>query len=247
VNVRRRPSLYIHIRTFDKITHEQQRQTMKQTIAIIGAGGTMGAGLARSLAAAGHRILLAGPTHGKLHDLRSSIMLNRPSAEVEILDCAHEASWEADVIIPAVPYAAQAEVAAKIKDVVTGKIVVSIANPLNQAYDGLSIDPTTSAAEELAKLLPHSKVVKAFNTVFGADFQTPTIGGKMVDCFVAGDHEDAVATVAQLVKDAGFNPLIAGKLAVSRTLENMMVLLIGLTMKNNYNWLAGWKVLHQPA
>jgi len=103
----------------------------------------------------------------------------------------------------------------------------------------------TSGAEELAALLPHSKVVKAFNTVFAADFAAPILDGKTVDCFIAGDDDQAIATVSQLVQDAGFNPVAAGKLPISRTLENMMVLLIGLTMKNNYNGVVGWKVLHQ--
>jgi predicted dinucleotide-binding enzyme len=49
------------------------------------------------------------------------------------------------------------------------------------------------------------------------------------------------------VKDTGFNPLIAGKLQASRTLEHMTVLLVGLSMRYNYNWLAGWKVLHHAA
>ena len=84
-----------------------------------------------------------------------------------MLDCSREASWEADIIIPAVGYGAQTEVAARIKDVVIGKIVVSIANPLNETFDGLLTEPTTSAAEELAKLLPHSKIAKAFNTTTG--------------------------------------------------------------------------------
>lgn len=220
---------------------------MKQTIAIIGASGTMGSGLAHNLAKAGHRILLAGRTRAKLDELLSTIKQVAPNADVEILDCSHEASWEADVVIPAVPYIAQAEIAAKIKDVVTGKIVVSIVNPLNPTYDGLVTEPTTSGAEELATLLPHSKVVKAFNTVFAADFHSPSIGGKTVDCFVAGDDQEAVTAVVQLVKDAGLNPLVAGKLSVSRTLESMMVVLIGLTLKNNYHWHAGWKVLHRAA
>lgn len=220
---------------------------MKQTVAIIGATGNMGSGLARNLARAGHRILIAGHDKAKLNGLFTDIKASIPKADIEILDCSREASWEADIIIPAVPYAAQAEVAGRIEEVVTGKIVVSIANPLNATYDGLVTGPGTSAAEELQKLLPHSKVVKAFNTVFGSAFATPNIGGKTVDTFIAGDDQQAVAIVAGLVKDAGFNPLVAGTLAMSRTLEHMMVLFIGLTIKNNYNWVAGWKVLHQAA
>ncbi|MBM2841966.1 MAG: oxidoreductase [Bacteroidetes bacterium] len=205
----------------------------------------MGSGLARNLAKAGHRILLAGQNQSKLNDLLVSITAATPEVDVEILDCSKEASWEADIVIPAVPYQVEKEVAARIKDVVTGKIVVSISNPLNQTYDGLVTEPTTSAAEELSKLLPYSKVVKAFNTVSAEDFNTPEVGGSIVDCFVAGDDEEAVATVSGLVQDAGFNPVVVGKLPVSRTLESMMALLIGLTMKNNYGWSVGWKVLHQ--
>jgi predicted dinucleotide-binding enzyme len=124
------------------------------------------------------------------------------------------------------------------------KIVVSISNPLNETYDGLLTAPDTSAAETLQHLLPHSKVVKAFNTSFAADFATPVIDGKQADVFVAGNDDDAVQTVSGLVETAGFRPLIAGTLPVSRTLENMQLLLIQLGMKNNYNWLAGWKILH---
>ena len=217
---------------------------MKKTIAVIGAAGNMGSGISNNLAKAGYRILLAGKDQSKLNNLLNKIKETTPGADVEILDCSKEASWEADIIIPAVPYNSQVEVASRIKDVVTGKIVISISNPLNETYDGLVTNPTTSAAEELAVLLPYSKVVKAFNTVFGADFNSPQLAGNTIDTFIAGDDEEAVSIVTELVKDAGFNPLFAGKLAMSRTLENMMVLLIGLTMRNNYNWLAGWKILH---
>jgi predicted dinucleotide-binding enzyme len=115
---------------------------------------------------------------------------------------------------------------------------------LNETYNDLVTAPDTSAAEELQKLLPNSKVIKAFNTTFAADFATPVIDGKQVDAFVAGNDEEAVNTVSELVKTAGFNPIVAGDLAVSRTLENMQLLLIRLGMKYNYNWLAGWKILH---
>jgi NADPH-dependent F420 reductase len=207
----------------------------------------MGSGLAFTLAKSGHRVLLAGKTRSKIEGVQKKILASVPNADTDILDCSNEASWEADVIIPAVPYNEQVAIAEKIHNVVTGKIVISIVNPLNATYDGLATPPTSSAAEELAALLPNAKVVKAFNTVFGADFYTPIIDGKTVDCFVAGDNAQAIEIVSSLVADAGFQPIIAGGLSVSRTLEQMMVLLIGLSMKNNYNWLAGWKVLHNAS
>ncbi|RYY20804.1 MAG: NADP oxidoreductase [Sphingobacteriaceae bacterium] len=216
----------------------------KQTIAILGATGNMGSGIAQTLSKGNNRLLLFAGQADKVETLVNQIRTENPSADVEALDCSTNASWEADVIILAVPYAAQQELAAKIKDVVNQKIVISIANPLNETYDGMVTAPDTSAAEELQKLLPNAKVIKAFNTVFAADFSSPVINGKQADAFIAGNDAEALETVTELVGTAGFNPIVAGDLTVSRTLENMTLLLIRLNMKYNYNWLAGWKILH---
>ncbi|WP_046368996.1 NADPH-dependent F420 reductase [Flavihumibacter petaseus] len=217
----------------------------KQTIAIIGATGSIGSGIARSLAGGSNRLLLFAKQLDKAETLVGEIKSRNASADVEALECPANAAWEADIIILAVPYGAERELAEKIKAVANQKVVISIANPLNATYNGLVTPPDTSAAETLQQLLPHSKVVKAFNTTFAADFANTVIAGKQVDTFLAGDDENAVATVSGLVKTAGFNPVMAGGLAVSRTLESMALLLISLNIKYNYNWLAGWKVLHQ--
>lgn len=217
---------------------------MTQTISIIGATGSMGSAISKSLAKGKNRLLLHSSSRSKLSELEKQIRKETAGADIEGISCSMEASWEADVIILAVPYAAEKEVAHKIREVANQKIVVSIANPLNGQYDGLVTDPSTSAAEELQTLLPHSKVVTAFNTTCAADFTQPVIDGKQVDAFVAGDDAEAVETVTALVRTAGFNPIIAGPLSVSRTLEQMQLLLIRLGMKYNYNWHAGWKILH---
>lgn len=216
----------------------------KQTIAVIGATGNMGSAISKSLSKGNYRVLLCSNSAGKLLALVDEIRKNNPEADVEADDCTVQASWEADIIIAAVPYAAEKEVAEKIKEVANQKIVISIANPLNDTYDGLVTESDTSAAEELQRLLPNSKVIKAFNTTFAADFETPVIDGKQVDAFIAGNDNGALQIVSELVSTAGFNPIVAGNLSVSRTLENMQLLLIQLGIKYNFNWLAGWKILH---
>lgn len=216
----------------------------KQTISIIGASGTMGTAIAKSLAKGNYRLLLKANSTEGLDKLVKEITDKNPSADVEAIACPKNAGWEADIIILAIPYLAEKEIAEKIREVANQKIIISIANPLNESFDGLVTSPDTSAAEELQKLLPNSKVVKAFNTTFAASFSTPVIDGKQADAFIAGDDKEAVATVAELVSTAGFRPVNAGNLSVSRTLENMQLLLIQLGLKYNYNWLAGWKILH---
>lgn len=216
----------------------------KQTIIIIGAAGNMGSAISKSLSKGNYRLLLNGKNINKINELIIEIKKANPTADVEAIDCSFDGCWEADIIISALPYLIEKDIAEKIKEVANQKIVISIANPLNEEYDGLITQPGTSAAEELQKQLPNSKVIKAFNTTFAADFFSPVIDGKQVDAFIAGDNEEALQIVSELISVAGFNPIIAGDLSVSRTLESMQLLLIQLGIKYNYNWLAGWKVLH---
>ncbi len=216
----------------------------KQTIIIIGATGRMGSAISKSLSKGNYRVLLNARDHDKLIALIDEIKEVNPLADIDAIDCSFDGCWEADIIISAVPYLAEKEMAERIKEVANQKIVISIANPLNENYNGLLTATDTSAAEELQRELPNSKVIKAFNTTFAADFSTPLIDGQRTDAFIAGNDEDALQNVAEIIHTAGFNPVIAGDLSVSRTLENMQLLLIQLSNKYNYNGLAGWKILH---
>ena len=130
--------------------------------------------------------------------LAGEILSENIAAEVEAFDCTVNASWEADVIILAVPYMADKEIADRIEEVASQKIVFSIANPLNETYTGLSTTLDSIAAEELQTLMPNSKVVKAFNTTFTANFTAPVIDGKQVDAFIAGNDSDALDTVSKI-------------------------------------------------
>ncbi|NEU08219.1 NADPH-dependent F420 reductase [Flavihumibacter sp. R14] len=216
----------------------------KQTVSIIGSTGNMGSAIARSLAKGNYRLLLLSGPNNTADSLADEIKSLNPGAEVESIDCCYNASWEADIIILAIPFGEEFAMAEKIREVANQKIVISIANPLNGTYDGLSTSPDTSAAEQLQKLLPNSKVVKAFNTSFSTNFNQPVLAGKQTDAFIAGDDEEALNLVSDLVETTGFNPLIAGPLSMSRTLEGMQLLLVQLNIKNEYNWQAGWKILH---
>lgn len=216
---------------------------MKTTIAIIGAGGNMGKGIATALASkSNYRLLLCDNDLVTTEALAKDLKRTNPNADVEAIDCSANASWEADIVIPAIPYSAQKSVAEKIKPFVNQKIVVSLVNPMNETMTALATD--SSAAEELQLLLPNAKVVKAFNTTFAGTFYEPVVDSVPVDVFVAGDDEQSVKAVSKLAKTIGYNPVFAGGLATSKTLELMQFMLIQITVRDNLNWKTGWKLLH---
>lgn len=192
---------------------------MKKTVAIIGAVGNVGSPVALGLAAAGYRVLLTDDIRShpirymKLSWLERKIRVEAPQADVEMAVSRREASWEADIVIPAVPYVELGEVASRIKDVVTGKIIVGLTVPLDETHT----ESATSAAEKLGLLLPYSKIVRVVSAIFAIRHGELKVNRRSVDMFVAGDDTWAVATVMQLVEDAGFHPVAGGMLAMGRT------------------------------
>jgi predicted dinucleotide-binding enzyme len=192
---------------------------LKQTIAIIGASERLGSAVATALSKGNYRLLLMGKDEEALDALKSRLISSRAKAEIESSGCAKEASWEADVIIIASPYELEKEVVEKIKEVAVGKVVISISRPARNY--GTFHKSETSAAEELQKMLPYSKVVKTFNSVFTNDSFSPVVNDKTGETFIAGNNSDALEAVSKLVLAAGFIPIVVGDLSVSRRLETI--------------------------
>src|ERR1044072_37044 len=102
-------------------SHHKTKQ-MKTSVAIIGATGNMGSALAKTLVKGPYRLLLFAHNKEKLEGLKEEITKTTPSADIDCMGCPMDASWEADVILSAVPYKAEKEVAEKIKAVATQKV-----------------------------------------------------------------------------------------------------------------------------
>jgi predicted dinucleotide-binding enzyme len=193
----------------------------KQTIAIIGATESVGSSIAKSLPRGNYRLILMGKDEEALEALRANLIGSGATAEIEVNSCAKEACWEADVIIIATSNELDREVIDRIKEVAVGKVVVSISSPVTRTYKAYAGSSETSAAEELQKLLPYSKVVKTFNSVFARDFKTSSIVNETGEIFIAGNNSDALEVVSKLILSAGFIPIIVGDLSVSRRLETL--------------------------
>jgi NADPH-dependent F420 reductase len=137
---------------------------------------------------------------------------------------------QADMVLLAVPYGAVKEVLTGLGSKVKGKVLIDATNALTADYSGLALGFTTSAAEEIEKLSPGAKVVKAFNTVFASVFagQNPEIKGKKISVFYASDDKEAKTKVSDLISKMGFDAVDAGPLKAARNLEPMALLNISL-------------------
>jgi NADPH-dependent F420 reductase len=180
-------------------------------VSIIGTGN-MGSSLAAAFAAAGHEIVIGARDPAKAIGLAEKIGRGAIGGTVQA------AAQSADVVVLAVPYPAMSDVIAE-PDVLAGKVVVDVSNPITADFKGLVVGHATSAAEEIQKLAPQAHVVKAYNTIFAPLLDAEARQGKTPQVFVASDNESAKSVVAELVRSTGFEPVESGPLSNSRFIE----------------------------
>jgi predicted dinucleotide-binding enzyme len=191
-------------------------------IGIIGSGH-MGSGLGRIWARKGHFVTFSySRSNEKISTIASSVPNAKPGTPAEAAACS-------DVVLLAVPWSSVADALGQAGSL-KGKVVIDCTNPLKPDMSGLALGQTTSAAEEIAKMGPGARVVKAFNTAFAQVYQEDNrlFGSRMVSMFYCGDDADAKAVAAKLIQDVGFEPIDSGPLASARYLEPLAMLLITL-------------------
>ena len=148
------------------------------------------------------------------------------------------------MVVLAVWYGTNIEIAKQLGDKLAGKVVVDIANQLNSTYDGLATASDSSSAEDLAKALaPGARVVKAFNTTYAGTLLAGEVKGQPLDVFIAGDDADAKSKVSQLVTDGGMRAVDTGPLSRARQIEGMQLLHIVTQGTLGTNWGSAIKIL----
>lgn len=211
-------------------------------ITIIGPG-KMGRAIGTRAVAGGHSVTFVGKTPESATEAAEEV---KASAKQEAkVSTANLADVElGDVVVLALWYGSNIEVAKQLGAKLKGKTVVDIANPLNSTYDGLATAPDSSSAEDVAKAVDsEAKVVKAFNTTYAGTLLSGEVDGEPLDVFIAGDDADAKSKVAQLVKDSGMRPVDTGPLNRARQIEGMQLLHIVTQGTLGTNWASAIKIL----
>jgi len=183
-------------------------------IGIIGAG-EIGSALARHWAAAGHQLMIASRHPDALRALAREI---GPNVKV---GTPREAAAFGDVIMLAVPYGATPQIGRDYAAELKGKIVLDAGNPYPSRDGEMAVrDRQRGTGVASAEYLPDTRLVRAFNAINSGPllrdgFHEP----ERLGIPLAANDAEAMKVAAELVTDAGFDPVPVGDLSRAREFD----------------------------
>lgn len=202
------------------------------TISIVGAGN-VARGIATRALAAGYEVELLVRNEEQGKTLAGELGGTERGGTVTVAGIGDQVAG--DIVALAVPWSAVADIVSAFGGF-AGKTLVDATNPLNADFTGLDTEADTSGAEEIAKLAPQARVVKAFNTVFAGNVIAGEKNGDSLDLLVAADDADAKAAVVAFAEKAGFRVIDTGALAQARTMEALAWLHMQLQFTRGTNF-----------
>jgi predicted dinucleotide-binding enzyme len=183
-------------------------------IGVIGTG-EMGGGLATLWVGAGHEVLMSSRHPQELQALA------RPLGPRAHVGTPREAAQFGEVVLIAVPYGALPQIGRDLKSELAGKIVLDTGNPYPERDGPMAVEARrkgTGVAS--AEYLPGVRLVRAFNEINSGDLRSEAHRkGAPIAIPLAGDDPQALQVAEQLVRDAGFAPVVVGPLSTARKFD----------------------------
>lgn len=206
----------------------------QEKVAVIGGTGELCFGLALRWAKGGAAVVIGSRDAARAEDAVKRVRALVPDATVSGFENSR-AAMEADIVVLAVPFTAQAGILKSIKDTLKGKILVDTTVPLAATIGGRPTRMLSvwegSAAQQAQGLLPGVTVVSAFHNV-SAVVLTDLTATPDYDILICGDDAAAKERLSGLVRlIPGLRPLDAGPLEMSRVVESITALLISLNRR----------------
>ena len=186
-------------------------------IGILGAGH-IGKALARLLAEAGHEVGISnsrGPDSvvegaGTLRDLAQQLGHGVKAFNNE------DAARFGELVIETIPFGKYMDMPGVPME---GKIVIDTANYYPERDGQIDLGGLSESAF-IARHLPQSRVVKAFNTIAAAHLEAQGDASRPLNerraIFIAGDDQEAKNVVTKLIEEIGFAAVDTGSLEDSK-------------------------------
>jgi 8-hydroxy-5-deazaflavin:NADPH oxidoreductase len=185
-------------------------------VGFIGAG-MIGSTLAKLLVDAGYDVRVASR---HLQQLQTLVARLGRSASV---GTPADAAAYGEVVVLTVPLAAVPELAKELAPLLKGKIVLDTGNASERRDGTVALEATAhplGSAGWAAAMFPGSRWVKAFNTVYFKTLESEAHRtGERVGIPLASDDRAALETAQQIVRQAGFDPVVVGSLVRGKEFE----------------------------
>jgi NADPH-dependent F420 reductase len=203
-------------------------------VGILGGTGPAGRGVAVRLADAGIRVTVGSRDAERAAQIVGE-MQQRIPALAAMLDGADNAgAAEADLVIVATPWDSAVTTVKALRELLAGKVVVSMANALiKEGREMLAlIPPRGSAAAAIQAALPDALVAAALHHLPASEMENLD-SGLEADVLVCSDHPAATAATVALVEQMrGLRPLDAGSLNQAAAIEAFTAVLITLNIRH---------------
>ncbi len=218
-------------------------------IAIVGASGALGFGLAVRLADAGVPIAIGSRDGARAQETAERARAIVPGGSFSAHDNAG-AVRAADTVILSVPFRNQSETLANLQDALEpGQLLIDATVPLAAAVSGKATRMLGvwqgSAAQQALEMAPKGvRVVSALHTVSAASLSDPD-HPLAQDVLLCGDsREDKRAAALLIERIAGLRCVDCGKLEMARITESLTAMLIAVNAR--YKAHAGIRLTGLP-
>jgi len=183
-------------------------------IGIIGAGN-IGSTIGGLWIKTGHPVMFSSRHPDELKDMVTKLGSLAQAVTVE------QAIAFGDALFIAVPYGAIPQIGKDYSAAMKGKVMLDACNAVS-ARDGTIADEVEQNGIGVTsqKYFPDARIVRAFNTMSYTIFaREANRNDPKLAIPIAGDDAQAVQVAAGLVRDAGFDPVVVGKLADARRFQ----------------------------
>jgi 8-hydroxy-5-deazaflavin:NADPH oxidoreductase len=201
------------------------------TIAVLGGTGKEGSGLALRWAHKGHKLIIGSRTAERAQE--AAAQMNEVLGGSSVTGAANpEAAAQADIVVLAVPYAAQQSTVKDVESGLAGKILIDVTVPLMPPkVSRVQLPNGGSAVEAVQKMLGEGvRVVSAFQNI-SAHHLTKLDEEIECDVLVCADDPEAADQVVALAQKIGLRAWNAGPLCNSVVAEGLTSVLIALNRK----------------
>ncbi len=196
------------------VTGQAQAPGARVRIGIIGTG-RIGGALARHWVAAGYEAYVSSRHPEELQSLVTEL---GPRAQA---GTPHEAAAFGQIVVVSIPYAAMPEIGKDLRTELAGKVIIDTSNPVERRDGPMALDAQKKGAGiATADFLNNRRVVRAFNCIPAASLANDANRQpERIAIPIGGDDPKALELVQQLVRDAGFDPVVVGSLAQTRLFD----------------------------